>query len=600
MVVGAGPRLFRVGLALLAVLMLTFLYDWRAFKNLSTQEAMDSAQVARNLAQGKGFSTSFIRPLSIFLVKRHNQPAPAAAAGPFDPARLKSEHPDLANAPLYPLVLAGLMKVLPFHYPISHGGFWTYAGRFWRYEPDFLLSLFNQLLFLGLVGSIFFLARRLFDEPVAWLSAVLLLGGELYWRFTVSGLSTILLLLIFTGLSWCLVLLEEQSRQPTWGPNGPFLLAGAIGALVGVGALTRYGFGWLILPVVTFLILFSNPQQRAVLILIALGAFAAVLGPWVARNLVVSGTPFGTAGFAIMESTPNLFPENRLERSLEPNFSTLALAPLWVKLMTNTREIVQDALPKMGGTWISAFFLVGLLVDFRNPATRRVRYFLLMCLPVLAGVQALGRTQLSEVSPEINSENFLVLLAPLVLVYGIALFYLLLDQVQLPALQVRYLVIGLFGAVACLPMVLVFLPPRPQPVVLPYMPPLIQEYAGYMKPNELMMSDIPWAVAWYGQRQCVWLTLQAMPNEKDRSRHEDFFAINDFLKPIQALYLTAESMDSKFVSQWVQAGEQSWGSFVAQSVLLKEEPVAFPLRKADARYFPFQLFLTDRERWKGM
>jgi hypothetical protein len=596
--VGIGPRVFRIGLAVLAVVALTFLYDWRAFKNMNTQEAMDSAQVGRNLAQGKGFSTGFIRPLSIFLVKRHNQQRPAAPAKASDPARLKGPHPDLANAPLYPVVLAGLMKVLPFHYPVSRGFFWTNGGGFWRYEPDFLIALFNQLLFLGLAVSVFFLARRLFDAPVAWLSGVLLLGGELYWRFTVSGLPTILLLLIFTGLAWCLALLEEESRQPKWGPNGAFLLAGAIGALVGLGGLTRYGFGWLILPVVTFLILFANPRQRVILTLIVLGVFAAVMGPWVARNVWVSGTPFGTAGYAAMEGT-TLFPGSRLLRSLDPDFSRLALGPFWVKLMTNTREIVQNALPKLGGTWVSAFFLVGLLVNFRNPSTQRLRYFLLMCLPVLGVVQALGRTELSVASPEISSENFLVLLGPLVLVYGVGLFFLLLDQVELPVLQMRYMVIGLFGAVACLPLVLVFLPPRPSPVAYPpYLPPEIQKVSGYMRENELMMSDIPWAVAWYGQRRCAWLTLQAVPSAKDRARHEDFFAINDFLRPIQALYLTAETMDSKFVSQWVQAGEDSWGSFIAQTVLLREEPKEFPLRKAQAEYFPYQFFLADWERWK--
>ncbi len=179
-----------------------------------------------------------------------------------------------------------------------------------------------------------------------------------------------------------------------------------------------------------------------------------------------------------------------------------------------------------------------------------------------------------------------------------ACFFLLLDQVEVPVLQMRYVVIGLFGALACLPLLLAFLP-RPQPLAYTtYVPPIIQELSGYMNENELMMSDIPWAVAWYGQRQCAWLTLQAIPSAKDSTRHEDFFAINDFLKPVQALYLTAETMDSKFVSQWVQGGEQSWGTFVAQTVLLREEPPAFPLKKARADWFPYQLFLTDWERWK--
>ena len=50
---------------------------------------------------------------------------------------------------------------------------------FWRYEPDFLISLFNQLVFFGVIVLVFFLTRKLFDPNVAWTSAVLLLGCEL-------------------------------------------------------------------------------------------------------------------------------------------------------------------------------------------------------------------------------------------------------------------------------------------------------------------------------------------------------------------------------------------------------------------------------------
>ncbi len=597
--VGGANRYFRIGLLVLGLAAVTFFYDWRAFKNMNTQEAMDSAQVARNLAQGKGYSTLFIRPLSLYLVKRHNQGTARQADMAADPARVKGAHPDLANPPVYPVLLAGLMKVLPFHYPLSRGPFWTRDGAFWRYEPDFLITLFNQVLFLGMVVAVFFLARRLFDAPVAWLSAVLLVGGDLYWRFSVSGLSTMLLLLIFTGLAWCLVLVEEESREPKWGRNGVFLLGAALGVLVGLGGLTRYSFGWLILPVAAFLILFSNQRQRAVVTLAALAGFVLVMGPWLLRNYAISGAPFGTAGFAVLQDT-SIFRENRLLRSLEPDFSRVSLFPLWIKLMTNLRQIIQSDLPTLGGTWVTSFFLVGLLVSFHKPSTRRLRYFVLLCLPVLAVVQALGRTQLSEASPEINSENLLVLAAPLVLVYGVSLFYILLEQVEVPVLPVRHVITGVFGFIACLPLVLVFLPPRPQPVTYPatpYMPPFIQEFAGYMKENELMMSDIPWAVAWYGNRQAVWLTLRAVPTAKDRTQHEDFFSINDYIKPVNALYLTAESMDSRFVSQWLQAGEESWGTFIAQTGLMHKVPEGFPLVKAQALYFPYQLFLADWERW---
>ena len=598
--VGGGMRFFRVGLAVLAIVLLTVGYNLRAFKNMGTQEAMDAAQLARNIAQGKGYTTLFIRPFSIFLVKKHNQEtqgAPQAGKVP-DLAKLRDMHPDLANPPVYPVALAALMKVLPFNYTISISKpFWSRGGSFWRSEPDFLISLFNQLLFLALIALVFFLARRLFDPGVAWLSAGLLLGTELLWRFSVSGLSTMLLMVIFLGLAWCVVLLEQEARTPKWGPAGILVLAGLAGAMVGLGGLTRYSFGWLILPVLVFVVLFGG-QRRIVLALILLAAFAAVMGPWIARNYGVCGKPFGTATYAIMENTV-LFPEARLQRSLEPDLGQSFPMAFWLKLNINLSKIVTSELPKLGGNWVTAFFLVGLLIGFRNPTISRLRYFLIGCLLVLTLAQALGRTQLSEESPELNSENLLVILAPLVLVFGVSLFYLLLDQITLPFPEFRFVVIGGFSVVACLPMVFVFMPPRTIPLAYPpYHPQPIQMVAGWLKEKELIMSDIPWAVAWYGQRQCVWLTLKCMPDTKDTTTHEDFFAINDYQKPINALYLTPQTMDARFLSQWIKAGERSWGSFILETFVRKQVPPNFPLSQMPSGWLPEQLVLTDWQRWK--
>jgi 4-amino-4-deoxy-L-arabinose transferase-like glycosyltransferase len=604
---GGGMRYVRRALAVMAVLLLVVGYNWRAFRNMATQEAMDMAQLGRNIAQGKGYTTLFVRPFSIYLVKQRNRErGTAPAAGKLaDPGELRGMHPDLANPPVYPVVLAALMKVLPFDYTASSTvRFWSSGGRFWWFEPDFLIAVFNQLLLLASVALVFFLARRLFDSGVAWLSAGLVLGMELLWRFSVSGLSTMLLLVIFLGLTWCVVLLEEETRVPKWGPRGVLVLAGLTGAMVGLGGLTRYSFGWLIIPVLAYLVLFGG-QRRVALVVTALAAFAALMAPWVARNYRVSGKSFGTATYAAMETT-FLFPENRLERSLEPDLrppdtghGKLYLAAYWLKLENNLRQIVTEELPRLGGSWVTAFFLVGLMIGFRKPAITRLRYFLMGCMAVLILAEALGRTQLSEASPEINSENLLVLVAPLVLVFGVSLFFLLLDQIRLPFLELRPVVIGVFALVVCLPMCFVFLPPKAIPVAYPpYYPPAIQTMAGWLKGNELAMSDIPWAVAWYGQRQCVWLTLKCAPDAKDPATHEDFFAINDFQKPINALYLTPETMDARFLSQWFRAGEQSWGSFVVESVLKRKVPDQFPLREAPTGWPSDQLVLTDWPRWK--
>jgi hypothetical protein len=154
------------------------------------------------------------------------------------------------------------------------------------------------------------------------------------------------------------------------------------------------------------------------------------------------------------------------------------------------------------------------------------------------------------------------------------------------------MVIGIFVVLSCLPMILIatLMAPKVIPVVYPpYYPPDIQQSAGWMEENELMMSDVPWAVAWYGDRQCLWLTLNAQ---------DDFFAVNDNLKPVQALYLTPETTDGKFVSEWIRAGEHSWGNFLIQASLQNQIPQGFPLRNAPTGFLPERLFLTDRQRWK--
>ena len=185
------------GMRIVFVVLLTgtlmLCYNWRAYRNMGSVEAMDAAQVGRNVAEGHGFKTQFIRPFSVYLVKNHNQDTLTSTDTNSRPdfAQLKGMHPDLANPPVYPLVLAGLMKVLPFDFKVNTTDpFWSVpnprlasmteeqrknspARMFARYQPDFLIGLFNQVLLIVVAVMTFFLARRLFDSSVAWMSFVL-------------------------------------------------------------------------------------------------------------------------------------------------------------------------------------------------------------------------------------------------------------------------------------------------------------------------------------------------------------------------------------------------------------------------------------------
>lgn len=579
---GEGARQIKIVAVILGLFALTAIYNLREFRNFLAPEAMEAAQLGRNIAEGKGFNTGVIRPLGIYMLEKQK--------GAMGANVYKDAFPDITNPPLYPVVLAGLMKVLPFDYSIDA------TQQFSRHQPDFLIALFNECFLFLAVWLTFRLARRLFDNAVAWMAAIVMLGSDLLWRFSMSGLPTMMLICLLLAIVSRMVRMEQAVREES-EPEGAkksqaWFLGGAvfIGILLGLGALTRYSFAFLVLPVTVYFLLFMG-QRRFATVLLLLLAFGVLLAPWLVRNYNVCGHWFGTSSYAIFQDSM-IYPGNALERSLRPNPITIEgihFGEVARKFLVNANHIMQHDLPRMGGSWLSAFFLAGLLVPFRNASLSRLRVFVLTCLPVLIVAQALGKTWLAGMSPDINSENLLVFLSPLVFCFGAALFFMLLDQLELPFPQARAWIIALSGVLACAPMGFSFLPPKtPTLSYPPYYPWLIQHTSNFMKDKELIMSDMPWAVAWYGRRNSVWLTL---------TPQEDFLAINDFQQPVKGLFLTHLTLDQRFLTGLVKGDDFKWGRFVLDITSAGKAPPGFPLSYAWSGALPYSLFMSDWERW---
>ena len=102
------------------------------------------------------------------------------------------------------------------------------------------------------------------------------------------------------------------------------------------------------------------------------------------------------------------------------------------------------------------------------------------------------------------------------------------------------------------------------------------------------MSDIPWAMAWYGQTQSAWLT---------QNSESDFFTLNDNYKPVQELYLSYAMLDTRFRSQWFEGAnskERTWGDLILNCATRRAPPPGFPLPHIQ-RGWPDQLLLTFRQ-----
>lgn len=587
-------------------------YHLTEFRNLVNLDAMDQAQVARSLSRGEGFSTKFIRPLSLHLLQEK------AKAEGRDPSKVLDggHHPDLANPPLYPAWLALWMRLAPFRFDIPQV---DDASAFTRYQPDVMLAAGNLLLFLVLLLQTYVLGRRLFDPFVAGVSTAILFTTELLWKFTYSGLSTLFLMVLGMGLFHVLVSLEKAlhpappAEAGTEGSDGVesaaavvpvmpastgrvAMLAVLAGVLAGALAMTRYSAGVLILPVLGHLLV-AGGGRRWLMVAAALGAFVVVVSPWLWRNHQASGAWFGTAGYALYADTPD-FPDANLERSQTPDLAKVNFGDLRRKLVLNLSQLVSEEVPRLGGGYVTALFLVGLLIPFQNAFLQRLRWLTVAWLVVLLPAQALGRTHLTTASPVVNGENLIVLLVPPTILFAASLFSILLDRIDWLVPQLRRLAVYLFVLVINFPMLLAILPPRTWPVAFPpYHPLFIQRFAYYMETNELMMSDMPWAVAWYGNRECLWLTLRVK-----HEYQEDFYRINDHVRSVRAIYLSSITADERWRPKFLNTDDPNtaWYRFYMDSLLRSNMPTGFPLRHALGAGFMTEghFFLSDRPRWR--
>ncbi len=593
------------GLVLLLLIgSLGLVYYLNLTRSFTAPEAMDAAQLARNIAEGRGYTTQFIRPLSLDILRQQ---------GAVSDVELRSKFPDITNPPVYPMLLAALMKVLPFEFEIDL----QKANEFERYQPEFLIWLLNQALFFVALIQVFRLGEKLFDQPVAWCAALVFLGTELYWKFSTSGLPTMLLLVLFLALARTLVRLEEQGNGGVALGGGWFAgMALWAGALAGLGGLTRYGFAWVILPVLVYLGWFMGRHRGRTLAMALLG-FLLVMSPWLVRNAQLSGNLFGTAGLALYSQT-DTFSGDTLERTLfyEPSDALkvadhVELREIANKLKRNLRHLLVHELPQFSGSWFAVVCLVGLVVPFRNRSLHRLRFFLLMTLAVFALGQALGRTHLSAANGTlaellarslgqgapvttasgVNGENLLAILGPVSFLFGAGLFFSLLDRWKVDLPEMRLAASTGLVVAASLPMALSFLLPHPYPMANPpYHPPRVQYVSSMPRESgedtigagDLLMSDIPWAVAWYGNQDCVWLTRNVEP---------DFYTLNDQFRPVSALYFTEATTDQRYLSRVFSPIESNWERFVLFMQLEGDLPDEFPLQGVLNDFSPGQWLL---------
>ena len=359
---------------------------WR-FRGFSSPDAMDQAQVAREISRGHGWSTELIRPLALWQFTENKLPLP------------KDQFPDTYNAPLPPLVNSVAIKL---------------AGDKMEYKREYIAAgermivVLSMLCFLASIGIQYLLLRRLFDSRLAlWASAATLVC-DLCWQFTLSGLPQMLMLLLFNGALYALVralqihrALEagaaqgtaptvpspREGKAPEVARSGKVLIwMGVAGVLFGLLALSHAITIWLFVGALAYSAV--HFRRRGPVVLILLLAFALVYAPWLVRNYRVSGSALGLSGYQIYDGISSTTSQ-RMRNLTDP--ITSAVQPYFFrpKIQHGIREQLGNIAGSLGSNWIALAFFLGLIHVFRRPEVNSFRWaILLMWVLAWAGLSA--------------------------------------------------------------------------------------------------------------------------------------------------------------------------------------------------------------------
>ena len=559
---GPGRKVIHAVLFALFAFAMAALYTFNNFQGLRDPRAMEQAQLARRLAQGQGWTTQCLRPLSIWRV---------AGMSPDGTAAL-SAHPDLRHPPVWPAILAGVFRLVGIPAP---GAPTTEYVNPWDYAPVVVSHFFMALSALW----VWLISRKLFDARVGTLSAAAFLLSDLVWRRSLLGGEWGAAMFFSLGaVHAALKAVEtppgpEAAPVPLWRWLAPLV---ASSLMLAAAFLTRYAAGSMALLIFLFIGVSrrEHPWRKAWL---HLGLTALWVVPWLARNLSVSGNPFGLVFHDLLAGT-YLFPGDALARSIQPDLpdAITAFYAVQLKTMENLRNFLAAGGGFSSGGLLLALFGAMYLHRFVRPASRALRW----CLLPAAGLTILVAAAFGE-----ESLRALALFWPLAIPYGWAFFLVLLDRLQFEMRFFAAAAVSAVMAVTALPLALHVLPPRSG---LPY-PPYFHSYAGYvtgmLAPDECLVTDIPWATAWYGGRTSILL-----PRNID-----GFYEIELNHHKIALAYFTTVTRDKPWVRGLSDptAPEYSWYQIFSAGRV----PQNFPLTHGRLLAGGDQLVLADRPRW---
>ena len=569
--IGQGKK----GILVIGLLAFIGLFTWyhcyKRFSGPSSEEVIEFALIGKNLSEGKGFTSPVIYPQTLAFLENRPEGYKFSQEKPL---------PDLYHAPLYPLVLAGALKILPVNLrqavwadPVSEVGL-PYPA----FNGDYFLMTVNVFFFWLSCLMAYCVGRFIFS---AWVGIIAMLGvlfsvGLWDSVLALSGLSLLLFLVLVLFQLWC-VLERWRLQDPLLQAAGSraLLLSLAIGLAGGLLFLTEYTAGLIFIVFCGYLIVRFRGTLLVKLSVPALFGFLFLVSPWCWRNITWTGNPLALAShnLALKVGDPTAEPDT-FRKSFQGEGPEINLRKIGNKGLKGLEINLKERLWSGGAYVFTAFLLVGCLYRFRNRLANNMRWGAVLALFSVMVLQPFFSSGQSERLPALY-------LAPLIIIFGAGFFFIMLESTGRRTRLERISWITLLLLFQALPMIHNLMEPKRAPFTYPpYVPSLLARtrthltdhfFSGYA-----IMSDIPAGLAWYSQ-QPVW----AQPGE-----YAEFVEVL-LRQEVGALFLSPKVLDRPYFSQLLRADLDSGGEYLKNrywgaiygSLQQQKVPRYFPLSR---------------------
>jgi len=558
--------LIRRSLFFIVLIILTLGNLFTLFRGLNSPQAMDQAQIAREIARGNGFATKMIRPVAYYQAEKT-----ARRTVPLQGFQ------DTYHSPLNPLLNAAVLKLIGADKPNS----WQMSENEMVYPLDRVIATVSTLFFLIAIGVNYLLISRIFDTKIAGVCAILMLFCEVFWNYSISVLPQMLMLLLF---SWGLYFAYRATEASTEGRIAmtPAIVAGIFFTLL---ALAHWMTVWISLGYILYAAIALRP--RGIVSISALGLLlVAGIGPMI-RNIDITGSPFGTAFLTLYNGLGN-GTETTVMRNADLEAEPLVLDGLIAKVLRITLVQATDIVPLLAGIIVAPLFFLALLHPFKRKSIADFRWaILLMWISTAFGLAFFGIS-----TKPLDPNQLHLLFAPIMTAYGLAFISILWTRLDFvgstPLLQNvhHFIIVG----ICALPLVLA-LPSKVRtgmhlsnrggvPHWPPYYAPALNGESGvkgFTTPKQVVFSDQPWAVAWYADRISIWL-----PPSREGFQKLETIA-NDLQTPVAGILISPSSHGSGPVSEVANLYKDFTSLVLDGRVIMATYPPGIPINDKNNR-----------------